>query len=155
VTLQALIRGGHSTTSYRRGTPTTELVLSMEKAVALAMDHLENNNAYVNEINRYARRKLTEIGHIVFNSEERDLPYVLNFSVLGHSSRAIVDYFSQRGIYISNHTACESDSDLSTAVLALTHDEARASSSIRISFAALTTKDEIDAVARALKEYVE
>ena len=47
-------------------------------------------------------------------------------------------------IYISTKTACSKDDSKSDAVYALTKDEERAKTSIRISLSHLTTKEEID-----------
>ena len=47
-------------------------------------------------------------------------------------------------IYISTQTACSSEKLLSKAVYALTMDEERAKSSIRISLSDKTTKEELD-----------
>ena len=47
-------------------------------------------------------------------------------------------------VYISTQTACSKGGEMSKAVYALTHDEERAKSSIRISISYVTTKEEID-----------
>jgi len=151
--LTPIIRGGHSTTAYRRGTPATELVVSMERALKLAMQGQITNYDYVVGINEYAREHLSPLPNIVFNSEATDSPFVFNFSLPGCSSQATVTYLSQRGIYISNHTACESDADLSSAILSLTSDQALATSSVRLSFSYLTTIEEIDRLIEVLRGY--
>ena len=57
-------------------------------------------------------------------------------------------------IYISNHSACSSEKNISLAVYALTNDEERAKSSIRISLSHLTTIAEIDELIKKIKELV-
>lgn len=52
-------------------------------------------------------------------------------------------------IYISTQSACSSSNTKSKAVYALTHDNDRATSSIRVSLSYITTKDEIDEFLRA------
>lgn len=154
VTITPLIHGGHSTTLLRRGTPATELIISMEKALTFTLKHQDRSYAHVKMINDYARNLLSEIPAITFNSRPDDLPHILNFSLIGNSSREIVSFLSKRNICISNHTACESEIDLSLGVLALTDDRARATSSVRLSFSYLTTSEEIDTLIEAIKEYV-
>ena len=53
-------------------------------------------------------------------------------------------------IYISTQTAC-STGNYSIAIYALTHDEERSSSSMRVSISHLTTKEEIDKLALTQK----
>ncbi len=154
VNLTPIIHGGHSTTLDRRGTPATELILSMEKALAMALKHQADNYRHVRLINDYAREKLAPLPNLRFNSRPDDLPCILNFSLIGKKSTDTVAYLSQKGICISNHSACESEIDMSSAVMALTGNRAQALSSVRLSFAPMTTTEEIDQLLAALKEYV-
>ncbi len=153
VQLTPTIHGGHSTTVSRRGTPATELILSMEVALKLALKNLPTNATHVASISKYALDKMKGLPHIIINNHVDDLPHIINLSIIGHRSTDIVNYMSERGIYISNHTACESDQDVSSAILALTHDEARALSSIRLSLAHLTSREEIDIFCEVLRNY--
>jgi cysteine desulfurase len=152
--LTPIIHGGHSTTLIRRGTPTTELIVSMEKALRIAMINFNENNQNVININRYIREKLNCIKDIIINSTPEDLPYILNISILGKESRSTIKYMSDHGIYISNHTACDSETNTSITILTLTGDKKRADSSVRLSFSYLTTIDEIDRFITILKEYI-
>ena len=52
-------------------------------------------------------------------------------------------------IYISTQSACSSNTTISKAVLSLTNDNKRASSSVRISISHLTTKEEINELLRS------
>ena len=152
--LTPIIHGGHSTTVIRRGTPATELIVSMEKALRIAMTHLNENRQHVLNINLYAREKLNHIKGVIINSTLEDLPHILNISIIGKGSRSTVKFMSDHGIYISNHTACDSNTDTSITVLALTGEKKRAESSVRLSFSHLTTIDEIDRFITILKEYL-
>lgn len=152
--LTPIIHGGHSTTFIRRGTPATELIVSMEKALRIAMVNLDKNHQHVININRYAREKLNNIKGVVINSTLEDLPHVLNISILGKESRSTVEYMSDHDIYISNHTACDSETNTSITILALTGEKKLADSSVRISFSHLTTIEEIDRFIDVLKEYI-
>jgi len=80
------------------------------------------------------------------------LPHILNFSLLGRSSRKVVEILSRQDIYISNHSACSSNTRKSLAVLALTGDEKRALSSLRVSLSPSTTKQELRKFVSALKK---
>ena len=64
-----------------------------------------------------------------------------------------VEYLSKKGICISQKSACSLNNTPSKAVMAIYHDKKRALSSVRVSLSYLTTKDEINALIDALKEY--
>ncbi len=153
VKLTPLIHGGHATTIDRRGTPATELIMSMGYALKMALKYQDDNYETVKNINAYVRERLTSFKNIVIHSRPDDLPHILNFSIPGKKSKATVQYFSNKGIEISNHTACESSDDLSQGVLALTGDRQLAETSIRISFSHLTTIEEVDRFMEVLREY--
>lgn len=152
--LTPIIHGGHSTTIIRRGTPATELIMSMEKALRIAIANIDDNRQHVMSINLYAREKLNHIKNVIINSTPEDLPHVLNISILGKESRSTVKYMSDHGIYISNHTACDSNIDTSATVLALTGKKKLADSSVRLSFSHLTTTNDIDYFIDVLKGYI-
>jgi len=89
---------------------------------------------------------------VVINSPQEGLPHILNLSFLSHSSRHVVASLSRQEIYLSNHSACSSNNRKSLAVLALTGDERRALSSLRVSISHLTTKLELRKFVAALKK---
>jgi cysteine desulfurase len=57
-------------------------------------------------------------------------------------------------IFVSTQTAC-STGNYSIAIYALTHDEERSSSSMRVSISHLTTKEEIDKFIESLSKNIE
>ena len=90
------------------------------------------------------KSRLEEFDGVYINSNEYCSPYVLNISVIGIKPETLVHALEQYDVYISTQTACSSSSTLSKAVLELTGDEKRASSSVRISLSCITTQEEID-----------
>ncbi|MFA7020292.1 MAG: cysteine desulfurase family protein [Bacilli bacterium] len=152
VSLTAQLHGGSSTTVYRAGTPNTPLILSLRKALYLAYQNHARKYVKVKLLNIYLRGLLNRIPSIVINSPKEGLPHILNFSYLGHSSRKIISNLSRHDIYISNHSACASETKKSLAVLALTNSNQRASSSLRVSLSHLTTKNELQRFVLELKK---
>lgn len=152
VALDAQLHGGSSTTIYRAGTPNTPLILSLWKALFQVYKKHEQKYAKVKSLNSYLRELLTKIPSVVINSPSEALPHILNFSLLGRSSRKVVEILSRQDIYISNHSACSSNTRKSLAVLALTGDEKRALSSLRVSLSPSTTKQELRKFVSALKK---
>ena len=144
IELEPLIHGGKSTTIYRSGTPPLPLIVSTSKALRLALENIESKEKYVKELNTYLKDKLSSYDKVKINSDNKCIPHILNISVLGVKPETMLHALERYEVYISTQSACSSSNAKSKAVFALTHDETRATSSIRISISHITTKEEID-----------
>lgn len=144
VKLLPLIHGGASTTKYRSGTPMTALIMSVKKTLELAITNMDENNKYIKEINSYLRQNLSKYSNVYFNSNENSIYNILNISIIGIDSNIFMEELEKYDIYISTKSACSSDKNISKTIYAITHDEERAKSSLRISLSHLTTKEELD-----------
>ena len=144
IELVPLIHGGKSTTIYRSGTPALPLIVSMAKALRLALDNLDSKYNKIKELNDYLKIELAKYEKVRINSNDYAIPNVLNISVLGVKPETMQHALEKYEIYISTQTACSSGSSISKAVYAVTNDKDRASSSVRISLSYLTTKEELD-----------
>ena len=143
VSITPLIHGGKSTTSYRSGTPATELIASLSKALRLALEEIDKKYDYVRELNSYLKDKLSKYDNVFINSNDKCIPHVLNLSVVGIKPEVMQHALEEYEIYISTQSAC-SVSTISKAVMAVTNSKDRASSSIRVSLSYKTTKEELD-----------
>lgn len=143
VSLEPLVHGGKSTTIYRSGTPTTALIASLAKAMRLALTNLEEKRKAIQELNNMIREGLKKYPDVYINSTEDSVPNILNISVIGVKPETLLHALEKYEIYISTQTACSSGASLSRSVMALTHDEKKASSSVRISLSYRTTIEEI------------
>jgi len=152
VLLEPLIHGGKSTTIYRSGTPATGLIVSMAHALELSLRQLSEHLTQVRTLNIYLREVLQSNPLIAINSCVNCIPQILNISLQGCDPHHLQQWLNHREIFISVQSAC-SVGKVSKAVLALTHDQQRASESVRISLSYLTTKDELDQLVQALAEY--
>lgn len=144
IKLTPIIHGGKSTTIYRSGTPATSLIVSISKALRIAYNDIDNKYKYVTKLNKGLREFFNNIEGVKINSNEYCSPYILNISVLGVKPETFLHALEEKDIYISTQTACSSSNTLSKGVLSLTHDEARAKSSLRISLSFLTTIEELE-----------
>ncbi len=154
IKLEKMIKGGNSTTKYRSGTPAHPLIFSLGYALDFAVKELDNRIDIIKKLYHHLISGLSTFPNIVLNSNSYSIPHIVNFSILGYSSIELVSILSSKGIYISNHSACSSDKELSSVVMNLTKSHERAISSIRISISHLTTISEIDYLIKALKEIV-
>lgn len=144
ISLEPIIYGGKSTTVYRSGTPALPLIVSLAKALRLATSEIDEKYNFVLELSNYLKEKLKKYDKVKINSNNNCIPHILNISVIGCKPETMQHALEEYDVYISTQTACSSGSELSSAVLALTNDVERASSSIRISISNITTKEECD-----------
>lgn len=143
ISLIPQIHGGKSTTNYRSGTPAVALIASLAKALRLIYESLDNDYKQILELNKYLKNKLKKYSEVKINSNDYSIPHILNLSIIGVKPETMLHALEEDEVYISTQSACATGAS-SKAVYALTKDEQRANSSIRISISKLTTKEEID-----------
>lgn len=144
IVIEPLIHGGKSTTIYRSGTPMTSLIVSLSKALRLALENLDNKYNQVLNLNKYLKEKLNNYDKVKINSNDYCIPHILNMSILGVKPETMLHALENDDIYISTQSACSASNSVSKAVMSVTNDIKRAESSIRISLSYLTTQEEID-----------
>ena len=144
IMLEPIIHGGKSTTIFRSGTPQLPLIVSMSKALRIALENLEDKYNYVQELNNYLKEELSKLDNVYINSNNICIPHMLNISAVGIKPETFLHALEKHEIYISTQTACSSEKAVSQSVLSLTKDEARAKSSLRISLSYKTTKEELE-----------
>ncbi|MBP3921115.1 MAG: cysteine desulfurase [Bacilli bacterium] len=144
ISLEPLIHGGKSTTVYRSGTPALGLICSISKALRLATCDLDDRYSHVLKLNTYLKDCLKKYKNVYINSNDYSVPFVLNMSVIGVKPETLLHALEMDDIYISTQSACSSSTTVSKAVMVLTNDEKRASSSVRVSISYLTTMEEIN-----------
>lgn len=155
IQIEPLIHGGKSTTIYRSGTPQLPLIVSIAKALRLATEDLDQKIAKIKELNNYLKINLSKFEKVKINSNEYSIPQILNISVIGCKPETMQHALEEYDIYISTQTACAKGGEMSKAVFALTNDEERAKSSIRISISYTTTKSEIEEFIRYFEKCYE
>ena len=144
VELTPLIHGGKSTTVYRSGTPTVSHIISISKALRLALTDITKKYEYVENLNNYIKENLKSYNKIKINSNDKCIPHILNISILGVKPETFQHALEKYEIYVSTQSACSETNSKSKSVLALTNDMDKATSSIRISLSHLTSKEDID-----------
>lgn len=149
--LSPLIHGGKSLTNVRSGTPAVSFVAAAAKAFELFVPVDNERIERVAGINRRIREAMSGVPNIAFNSNEFGIPQILNLSVIKKDSDVMVDQLSEQGIYLSARSACSGRAGFSKSVFAITKDNARATSSLRVSLSHLTTDAEVGVLLEALK----
>jgi cysteine desulfurase len=144
VMIDPQIHGGRSTTVFRSGTPATSLIVSLSKALRLAVTDLDKKIEYIKKLNYEIKEFLKKYPKVFINSTEYSLPNVINFSVKGVKPETFLHALESDEIYISTKSACSQSDSSSKAVYAVTKDEERANSSLRISLSSITTEEDIN-----------
>ncbi|MCL1786435.1 MAG: aminotransferase class V-fold PLP-dependent enzyme [Defluviitaleaceae bacterium] len=144
VVLAPQIHGGASTTIYRSGTPALSLAAAGYKALALALDAMEERRAAVTAMRLRLLDAFAQYPKVTINSPAGGSPYILNLSVSGVRGTDFQAALDRRGVYVSVKSACSTDRAPSRPVLAVSGDKKNALSSWRVSLSHLTTALDID-----------
>lgn len=139
------IIGGGQEFDIRSGTADVPRAAAFAKALRLAIESLDDKVEAVTKLNTKLREGLSKLTGVEFNSPKNGSPYILNCSVSGIRPETILHGLVKEEIYISTVSACSSKKvEMSPIIYAMTQDEKRASSSIRISLSSNNTPEEID-----------
>lgn len=151
VRLEPLIHGGKSTTIYRSGTPTPALIASMAKALRLVNDTLIEDINKIKLLNNKITENLKQYENVYINSTQNSIPHILNVSIIGVKPETMLHALEEDNIYISTQSACSSG-NTSKAVMAVTNNEERAKSSIRISLSKKTTEEDVNSFLKSFQK---
>lgn len=142
--------GGEQEKKIRPGTEAMPAIAGFA-AAADALHDPQRELEHITMLRDYMVSKLSEIPDVVINSPSDALPYVTNISVLGIKSEPMLNFLSERGIYVSSGSAC-SKGKKSHVLIQMGLDRRRLDSPIRISFSRYTTIQEIDALILGIAE---
>lgn len=142
--------GGEQEKKIRPGTEAMPAIAGFA-AAARALPDPVRELEHITMLRDYMVAKLTEIPDVVINSPPDALPYVTNVSVLGIKSEPMLNFLSEKGIFVSSGSAC-SKGKKSHVLLQMGLDRKRLDSPIRISFSRYTTVQEIDALILGIAE---
>lgn len=147
INIPKLIMGGASTTNFRSGTAPTPLIVGMSKAIRLSLD---TKYEYVKSLNDYLLSNLDK--NIIVNSTTASVPHIVNISLKNIKAEVLVNYLSNKEIYVSTKTACSNSNSYSDTIYKMYNNIERASHSIRVSLSKYTTKEEIDILIKELNK---
>ena len=121
-----------------------------------ALKGYEDNLRHVKEISDYLRQNLNIPDEIRFNSPLDASPYVLNFSLINKKASVVLEALSEKEIYVSSVSACNSKGEpISSVLTAMGKNEGDARNSIRLSFSKRNTLEEAKDFIKAFKEVLE
>lgn len=149
VHIPPLIYGGGQENALRSGTESVPLIAAFGAAVGQLSKNTDARYQHVSLLRERLHEKCAPLDWISFNSPDNGSPYVNSISCAGLRSEVLLHYLESRGIYVSSGSAC-SKGKKSGVLTAFGIPDAKADSTIRISFCAENTTEEVDALVEAL-----
>lgn len=152
--IQPLIFGGQQQNAFRPGTENAASIAAFAVAADETNKKMPAAYSSVKELKNRLIEGLEKIDGVKINSPENAIPYVVNFSTNKIKSETMMHFLEQKEIYVSGGSACAKGSR-SHVLSALSFDDKRIDTAIRVSFNGENTVDDIDAFLEAVKEGIE
>ncbi len=154
VNIVSPVYGGGQEKGVRSGTEAMPAICGFA-AAAEELTEIEKNLESMKLLRDDFADRLQKIEGIRINSKKDALPYIVNFSAKGIPSQPMINYLSEREIYVSGGSACAKGHRSSTLLAAGLNVE-DIDSAVRVSLSRFNTKEELDIllenVEKALKE---
>lgn len=156
VMLEPLIHGGGQENGLRSGTLDYPSIVSFNVSLNYTIDHFEENYKKVKDLQTYLLNELSKIDEVSINNFKNSCPYIVNFSLKRKKASVVVEALSNKEIYVSSVSACNSKKEgASYVLLALNKSESDAHNSIRLSLSKDNTLEECKIFIETLKEILE
>ncbi len=155
--IKAFIHGGSQEYGLRAGTENVASIVGMGKAAELALSNYEVRTKHEDELVKYLWENIkNEIPDSTLNGDEnKRLPNILNISIPGVEGDSLLISLDMKGIAASTGSACMMSLDEPSHVLtAIGKTEDTVRESVRFSFDADNTIEEMDYIITNLKESV-
>lgn len=163
VNLSPIYMGGGQEFGLRSGTESVPLIYGIAMALQITNQIKNKEVSRLTEIRNYAILKLLSLPiyskyKIILNGDKKErLPNNINISITGISSELLVVELSERGIYVSEKSACHSmDDNISYVIKAIRkvckRNKDEIDGSLRISLGRNTIKKDIDIFIKELSK---
>ncbi len=150
VHITPLTFGGSQEKALRPGTQLMPAIAGFA-AAAKALPDTGKELVRISGLRDYFLSELSHIPNIAVNSPKDGLAYIVNISVPGVLAAHMVNFLSERGIYISGGSACSGGKKSRTLTAMGLKDEI-IKSALRISFSRFTRKEDIDRLLQGLTD---
>lgn len=151
-----LIHGGEQEFGLRGGTANAIVDMVLAKTLRLYLETQASAKKHYEELRNRLLEGLSHIEGVVINSPLEGLPLIVNFSYPKIPSEVMQNALNKKGFLVSAKSTCDSKSSAPSDVLmAMGLGRERALSSIRLSFQADTSLEDIDSFLKAYREVIE
>ncbi len=156
--------GGGQERGLRSGTEALPLIAGFATAVRIVFGWRKGALQNAADLNRMLLEGVREIcPNVIVNSNDDGSPYIVNFSIPGLDNSAVLDFLSERGVYVSKASACQTlhpevpDEDWKTkhpTVLQMAGiPKDLIHSTLRISFSPQSTADDVQAFIEGIRAF--
>lgn len=143
-TLFPLFHGGSQEGSLRAGTENVPGNVAFARALRLIQEKKATSHANLTRLRNQLWKGLKSIDSVMINSPKQGAPHIVHISVPGIKPEVMIHALYEKGIVISTQSACSSKRFEESRVLrACGHDQARASSGLRITLSYETTEQDV------------
>ncbi len=148
--------GGDQERQLRPGTENVAGIAGLAVAARLLDQDLDTATAQMARLRGRLLEQILDLPDVQVNSPgEQTAPHILNITFPGVRGETLLHRLEMDGIMVSTGSACHSHTPTpSHVLLAIGLPPEQASSSLRFSLSRFTTRDEVDAVASALRHAV-
>lgn len=158
VKLQPLLAGGTQEFGMRAGTQNVPNLVGMAKAVRMTLEGQSNKERRLYAMRAKLLNAIRAIPQLVVNGSEDErtmAPHIVHFSYPGMKPEVFIHMLEKHKIIASTQSACSSKTNKpSRVLLAMTNEERRADSGIRISMSVDQEEHEVDFLCRMLPQVV-
>ena len=149
------IIGGGQEGGYRSGTENIVGIVGFGEAAAEERADFAKNCAKITALRELCEAKAIERGVRPNVPKGARAPHVLSLTLPSIKSETMLNFLSAKGFCVSAGSACSSHSrHISSSLVGFGLTESEADSTIRVSFSAYNTEDEVEAFVQALGEGV-
>ena len=143
INLLPIMSGGGQEGNLRSGTNDVALAVALAKAVRLENEKIDENYAKISAISQYLKEYILSKPEL-FELNNGDNPYIVNFSTLTKKASVIIEALSARGVIVSSTSACHAkDEPISYVVKALGKSDEIAHNTIRVSLSYENTLEDV------------
>lgn len=153
--LNPLVYGGGQERGLRSGTENVMGIIGLSTALASAQDLRTSEADRLGELQKKLIESLQKIGGVINGSRKSRLPNNINVCFPGVDNERLVLELDQKGFMISSGSACHARSGSPSRVLeAIGLPPESVRSSVRISMGKYTTSDDVDNLAKCIRQVV-
>lgn len=137
-----LLNGGGQEEGFRSSTVSVSNARALDLAISLS---LKENRTKIGELRNRLVDGLKDIEGIELNSNKECSPYIINFSLKNKKASVVVESLSNKGIYVSSVSACNSKKEASSYVVkGIGKSDLLAHNTVRVSFSKDNTIEDVD-----------
>lgn len=143
--------GGGQESGLRSGTENTIGIAAFGAAAEDGFRHLDEHLAHMSELRGYAIDRLHEADFVLNLPAGECAPHIVNLQLPAIKSETMLHFLSNLGICVSSGSACSSHAKhTSPSLAAFGLTPSQADSSLRVSLSPYNTREDIDALLKAL-----